>query len=85
MLAKKPLLVILNPASPALDILREYGVKDIFDSNSAVPEIASFLLNLAHKNFEKPEYNDAAIKKYAARNMTFNQCLLFDQVIDARN
>lgn len=86
LLAKKPLLAITNPASSAVKILEEYGVKNVFtDEKTTAFQLTGFLKNLANGNLKNPEYNPAAIKKYDAKSMTLNQCLLFDQVIDAKN
>ncbi len=86
LLAKKPLLAITNPASPTVKILEEYGVKNVFtDEKTTAFQLAGFLKNLASGNLKNPEYNQAAIKKYDAKSMTLNQCLLFDQVVDAKN
>lgn len=85
LLAKKPLLTIVNPASSVVKILEEYGVKNVCtDEKTATFQIINFFKNLAYGNFKNPEYNQAAIKKYDAKSMTLNQCLLFDQVIDAK-
>lgn len=85
LLAKKPLLAIVNPASLAVKILEEYGVKNICaDEQSATIQIINFLKNLAKGNLKNPEYNSVAVKKYAAKSMTSAQCSLFNQVIDAK-
>jgi hypothetical protein len=85
-LVNKPLLAIFNPKSPAMGVLKEYGVRHVF--NYDAPEegaICDFLKSLVAGQMTADHYNAAAIKKYSAENMTARQCTLFDQVINGKN
>ena len=86
LLAKKPLLAIFNKASSAIEILNEYQAKNVYDyENPAVhPLIETFLKQLLNHNLALPEYLPAALEKYDAKNMTKQQCMVFDAVIQKR-
>ncbi len=87
LLTNKPLLAIFNSKSPALTILEEYGVKYAY-SYDATPdlghEINCFLAGLSSGNADKLQYNEKAMNKYSAENMTHRQCELFNEVIIIR-
>jgi len=81
-LANKPLLAIFNPQSPAMGVLKEYGVKHVFDYNAPEEDaIYNFLKSLVKGQIKPDDYNVAAIDKYSAENMTKMQCRLFDLVL----
>ncbi|HVV55978.1 MAG TPA: glycosyltransferase [Mucilaginibacter sp.] len=81
LLSGKPLLAIFNPQSPALDVMKEYGVKDAYGYGTGCDkEIYQFLKGVAEGQIETASYQPEAIEKYSARNMTHRQCLLFNQV-----
>ena len=85
LLTQKPLLAIFNPASSAISVLKEYGAKHVYDYETITSEdIDRFILETTA---DSPiiQYNAEAIEKYSARQMTLNQCLLFDKVIDGKN
>ena len=83
LLVKKPLLALFNPESPALKVLKEYGVRHVFDFASATDDaLLDFLRQLANRQSAADNYNPEAITKYSARTMTKKQCSLFDRVID---
>ncbi|NOW98780.1 glycosyltransferase [Mucilaginibacter sp. SG564] len=83
LLTQKPLLAVFNKKSSAISILREYGVKHVYDYESVTAAaINSFFSQLAHGDPEPPVYNQEAISKYSAQQMTVNQCRLFNQVLN---
>lgn len=83
LLAKKPLLALFNPESPALRVLKEYGVRHAFDFVSVTDDaLLVFLHQLAGRQCASDDYNLDVIAKYSARTMTQKQCALFDSVID---
>lgn len=83
-LVNKPLLAIFNAKSPALKVLKEYGVPFAY-SYDGTPEIdkklETFFIQVSTGNIAKQQYCETAIAKYAAENMTKQQCLFFDEVI----
>jgi hypothetical protein len=83
---KKPILAIFNPASPAIKILKEFGVKAVYNYNNVTNDnIINFFKQLINADDQKEKYNPDALKKYSAQQMTLNQCLLFDQVINGKD
>lgn len=86
LLTPKPLLAIFNKASSAISIMREYGVKSVYDYDSVSDaNISIFLLSLINGGVQPPKYNPEAVNKYSARQMTIHQCKLFDSVINGKN
>ena len=83
MLAKKPLLTIVNKASSAISILKEYGLQTVYDYQD-VPKssIIIFLKKTVTGNTTAEEYNKNAVKKYSAANMALKQCELFNKVVN---
>ncbi|HZX57860.1 MAG TPA: glycosyltransferase [Mucilaginibacter sp.] len=81
-LTGKPLLAIFNPESSAIETLKEYRVKHVYDyaENSDI-EIYTFLKQVAEGKVLTDNYNTKTIKKYSAENMTRRQCELFDKLI----
>lgn len=83
LLTQKPLLAIFNGKSSAIPILREYGVKHAYDYESVTEAaINSFFSQLNNSDPEPPVYNQEAIDKYSAQQMTVNQCRLFNEVLN---
>jgi hypothetical protein len=81
-LTGKPLLAIFNPQSSAIDTLREYGVKHVYDyAENNDSEICAFLKQVAEGTVATENYNSETIKRYSAENMTRRQCELFDKLI----
>lgn len=81
-LANKPLAAIFNPQSPAIDVLKEYGVSQV--SNYEMTDnsiIYNFLKSLVRGQMTADDYNPAVIEKYSAENVTKMQCQLFDSVL----
>ena len=88
LLTKKPLLAIFNPQSAAIDVLHEYGSKNVYSyepSNEATTGIYSFLKQIVDHTFEECNYNTDAVEKYSAINMAGRQCRLFDAVLNGKN
>ncbi|WP_255496131.1 glycosyltransferase [Mucilaginibacter sp. FT3.2] len=82
LLTQKPLLAIFNRASSVINIMKEYGVKEVYDYDTVTEaNVNTFLSSLINGDLEMPRYHSQAINKYSARQMTFNQCKLFDSVI----
>jgi len=88
LLTRKPLLAIFNPGSPAIDVLNEYGIENVYGYESS-PEadnaIFQFLKKLAEKKMDAAHPNPEAEAKYAAENMARRQCELFNTVINGEN
>jgi hypothetical protein len=83
LLIQKPLLAIFNPQSPAIPVLKEYGVKHVYDYERITsPHIHSFFEELSNGASGQPSYNQEAVNKYSAQQMTINQCELFNQVLN---
>jgi len=86
LLTQKPLLAIFNKASSAINIMKEYGVKQVYDYETVTQaNINTFLSSLINGSPEPPQYHAEAVNKYSARQMTINQCKLFDSVTGGEN
>jgi hypothetical protein len=86
LLTPKPLLAIFNKASSVINIMKEYGVKQVYDYETVTEaNISTFLSSLTNGSPEPPQYHAEAINKYSARQMTINQCKLFDSVTCGEN
>jgi hypothetical protein len=86
LLTQKPLLAIVNRASSVINIMKEYGVKQVYDYETVTDiDMTTFLSSLINHELESPSYHPEAVAKYSARQMTFNQCKLFDSVISGKN
>lgn len=82
LLIQKPMLAIFNKNSSAIAVLKEYGVKHVYDYEKITgADINSFFSELSSRGSEPQPYNMAAIHKYSAQQMTINQCALFNQVV----
>ena len=81
-LTGKPMLGIFNPQSSAIETLKEYGVKHVYDyaANNG-NEIQAFLKQVAEGTVADENYNTETIKKYSAENLTRRQCDLFDKLM----
>lgn len=86
LLISKPLLAIFNEASSAMDILKEYGAENVYSYNTpgTRQKIHCFLKLLLDKKIGPPQYDDEAIEKYSAKNMTRKQCEFFGIVINEK-
>ncbi|UOE48329.1 hypothetical protein MTO98_28370 [Mucilaginibacter sp. SMC90] len=81
LLTRKPILAIFNAASSAIPIMRQYGVKHVYDYDNITSEkLSAFFEQLIKANFNPVEYSADAIKKYSAQEMTLAQCRLFDKI-----
>ncbi|QEM14458.1 glycosyltransferase family 4 protein [Mucilaginibacter rubeus] len=86
LLTQKPILAIFNASSSAIGIMKEYGVKQVYNYDTVTDdEINTFLLSIVQGNEPLPNYNEEAADKYSARQMTVEQCKLFDRVISGKN
>lgn len=86
LLTKKPLLAILNPASAAINIFKDYAVKHVYSYSMVNNEnIKDFFKSLVSLNDKEQRYQPDAIKKYSAQQMALNQCLLFDELVNGKN
>jgi len=83
LLTKKPLLAIFNSQSPALSVLNEFGVKDVY-SYDQTPDIQvkieAFFNRAIRGETIDLRYNPMAFDKYSAKTMTKLQCELFNEV-----
>lgn len=85
LLTQKPILAIFNKASSAIDVLREYGVKQVYNYDDITQnQLLGFFTGLVDGDLGSPQYNADAIKKYSAQQMTLLQCKLFDTVINGK-
>lgn len=88
LLCRKPLLTVFNSASSAVNILNEFGSFHNY-TYDATPDLHSkiyhFLLMMLNGEFEPETYNKTAEEKYSARNLTKQQCALFDRVTHGKN
>jgi hypothetical protein len=86
LLTQKPMLAVFNKASSVIDILREYGVKQVYNYDDVTQsQLIEFFDDLVDGHLPAQQYNAAAIKKYSAQQMTLLQCKLFDTVINGKN
>jgi actin-related protein len=84
LLTQKSLLAIFNHESSAIPILKEYGVKHVYNYNEVSnDDIIGFLQNLLAETPPLQQYHKAAIQKYSAENMTLQQCQFFNTVLNA--
>lgn len=84
LLTQKSLLAIFNRESSAISILKEYGVQHVYNYNDVSSnDITGFLQNLLAKTPPLQQYNETAIQKYSAENMTLQQCQFFNTVLNA--
>ncbi len=85
LLTPKPLLAIFHPQSPAMAVLREYGVKNTYgfaNSKDLADNISAFLKNVVNGKITADNYDPVAAEKYSARNLTGMQCRLFDLALE---
>lgn len=84
LLAKKPLLAIFNPKSPALNELKLCSAQYAYGYDDA-PELDKnlhdFFLKLINGSFDPTEYDTQQLKQFSALQMTKRQCQLFNQVL----
>ncbi|HEY9003244.1 MAG TPA: glycosyltransferase [Mucilaginibacter sp.] len=84
LLTGKPLLTIFNSESPAISVLKDYGVKFAYsyDSTDNISlKVIDFFRDIINGPNTPQNYNKSAIKKYSAENMTRQQCHLFDKIM----
>ncbi len=83
-LTNKPVLALFNERSPALQVLKEYGVQFAYSFNST-PDIdyklSVFFSLLVSGNIPEQHYAESAIERYSAKNMAKQQCQFFDEVM----
>lgn len=84
LLTGKPLLAIFHPDSPAIAVLRAYGIDQVYDFNASPGSdecVFAFLSGLAQGQLPAVSLNEKTVTRYSAENMTQQQCELFDQAI----
>jgi hypothetical protein len=84
LLTHKPLLAIFNSQSSAIDILGEFGAKDVYSydkTGDLHSKITCFFKQVINGDEKTSVYEPAAIKKYSAQMMAKQQCELFNKVI----
>lgn len=86
LMVNKPLLAIFNKKSSAISILKEYGATHIYNYDDVQKkDLTGFLRSVGDGQLAPPQYNDNAINRYSARQMTLKQCRLFNLVLNAKN
>ena len=83
LLTKKPLLAIFNFESSAINILNEFGVKEVYSYNHTPDlnnKIQFFFKAVLDGSVIEQNYNKAAIEKYSAKTMVKRQCELFNRI-----
>jgi hypothetical protein len=84
LLAKKPLLAIFNPDSPAVTTLRLCGAQYVYGYD-ATADLAKglheFFNKLTQHSFAPATYNTQQLEQFSALRMTAKQCLLFNQTL----
>lgn len=86
LLTGKPLLAVFNPDSPAIAILKEYGVTQVYNyEHISQQSIINFLKQVIAGNIENIKYQSEAINKYSAQKLTLQQCQLFNRVLNGEN
>jgi hypothetical protein len=86
LLTQKPLLAIIHSKSPANAVLKEYGVKYIYNYNKSqltTVAVEQFLMNIISAEIKSVVYSPTAVQKYSAENITKRQCELFEAVINS--
>ena len=88
-LARKPMLAIFHQESSVCRVLRETESAEVIPiiGGDSVAELADKILagwaDLLRRMPFEPATNWEAFKKYTARDLTREQCALFDQVVSA--
>ncbi|MDN5289008.1 MAG: hypothetical protein JWR38_5282 [Mucilaginibacter sp.] len=85
LLTRRPILAIFNPASSTIPILREYGVKHVYDCQTIDTGHVDLFLTAMISGTSMENYHTQAIEKYSARQMAINECLLFEQTLAANH
>lgn len=82
---RRPLLAVFKRQSSVVTILKQYGVRHVFDTDLPdISRIKAFLVQLLQPERPAETYHADAINFYSAQQMTERQCLLFDKVIDEK-
>lgn len=84
--ANKITLAIFNSHSPAMNVLKEYGVKHSYhyDDPALDHKVNLFLNEVSGREIPEISYNASTVDKYSAKSMTLHQCALFNEVLAAR-
>lgn len=83
LLTGKPLIAIFNPYSPAMKVLKEYGLTHAYDyEHVSQQNIIDFLKQVIAGSIKNVQYHPEAIEKYSAKQLTLQQCLLFNLVVN---
>lgn len=82
-LAEKPLMAYLHPKSSSAKIIKDTNAGNVISIKDevAIPKSYDYLMNLANHLLAKPLVDWQAFEPFSAKNMTKNQCILFDKVI----
>jgi len=87
LLTQKPMLAVINSHSPANGVLGEYGAPYVYNYNhndDITNQVAAFLTTMLNGKIPATVYNNNALNKYSAQNLTSEQCMLFNQVISGK-
>jgi hypothetical protein len=84
LLAKKPLLAIFNPDSPAIAALKLCGAQYVYDYDAAADldkGLHEFFNRLTQGSVVPTNYNTEQLEHFSALRMTEKQCRLFNQIL----
>ncbi len=82
LLINKPVLGIFNKKSPAIKVLKEYGVSNVYDyDNIDQQQIIDFLKAMINDDISPVLSHKNVVKKYTAEETTLELCSLFNKVI----
>jgi hypothetical protein len=87
LLARRPVVAILHEASPVVALLRRAGCLvvtfgGVGDIDGAARTLAPALASLLARLPFEPEIDDAVLAPFGARELTRQQCALFDAVLE---
>ncbi|MFD2161034.1 glycosyltransferase [Paradesertivirga mongoliensis] len=84
LLTGKPVLGIFNPTSSAYQIIQDNRngyVADISSEDESLGKIRDYLIYVVQNDPTYKKIDLGALEKYSARNMTREQCELFEQIV----
>lgn len=84
LLAKKPLLAIFNPDSPAMATLKLCGAQYVYGYDAVAyldNGLHGFFNKLTQGYFAPTNYNTEQLEQFSALRMTEKQCRLFNQIL----
>lgn len=83
LLTGKPLIAVFSPDSPAIGVLKEYGVNQVYDYEHISQQgVIGFFKQVIDGSIQTGSYNPEAIRKYSAQQLTLQQCQLFNRAVN---